>query len=435
MNKKELSGWGNNYRQHCNFFKPKNINELKNIKSKKIIARGLGRSYGDSSFQKECTVDMTNLNKIIFYDKLKGEIHCQSGCSLKQILDLIIPDGWFIPVSPGTKYVTIGGMVASNVHGKNHHKVGSFKNFVTQLKILLDEKQEIFCDFNNNKDLFDATFGGMGLTGIITEVSFKLKKINSNLIKQRIFLSSNLNDLIKLNIDLENYEYVVSWINCSKNSLKEKSITFAGNHYENYIDKIEYKAKKNFFIPKVIRFSLINKTTIKVFNLIYYFINYIKSKESLVLIDTFFYPLDRLLQWNNLYGDNGFFQIQLVVPIEHSSECIKKTLNLVKSNGSGSFLTVIKLFKNESNYLSFPQKGFTLTIDLPNKDNNINLHKKIEEIMLNYDGKMYLTKDSYMKGSTFNQSYDLKLFNNVRKKYLKNLKYFSSNQSERLLNQ
>ena len=180
---------------------------------------------------------------------------------------------------------------------------------------------------------------------------------------------------------------------------------------------------------------MINKTTIKVFNLIYYFINYIKSKESLVLIDTFFYPLDRLFQWNNLYGDNGFFQIQLVVPIEHSSECIKKTLDLVKNNGSGSFLTVIKLFKNESNYLSFPQKGFTLTIDLPNKDNNINLHKKIEEIMLNYDGKMYLTKDSYMKRSTFNQSYDLKMFNNVRKKYLKNLKYFSSIQSERLLNQ
>ena len=196
---KLISGWGCNPNVFCNVKYPKNLNSLKRLIDKKCIARGNGRSYGDSSLQPNLTIDMKNFNKFYYFDDINGLVKVQSGLILNDLLKIIVPKGWFVPVSPGTKFVTIGGMVASNVHGKNHHKVGGFINYVKSLTIINEHKKIITCSEKNNKILFKSTFGGMGLTGVIIDITFKLKKIlNKQSIKS--IISNQKNFVVRMDL-------------------------------------------------------------------------------------------------------------------------------------------------------------------------------------------------------------------------------------------
>ena len=233
MNKNLISGWGNNKSFSCNIAIPNSINAIQTIikDKKKIIARGLGRSYGDSSIQKNCVVELRNFNKIISFNKKNGTVKVQAGISLKCLLEKIIPNGWFVPVSPGTKYVTLGGMVASNVHGKNQHLDGCLINHILSIKLLHKDKI-IKITKSYNKDLFYATCGGMGLTGIILEVKIKLIKIKSNRILQKNIFFNDLKNLIKT-ITKEKDFYSVAWLDCfslKKDSHKINSILYLGQH-------------------------------------------------------------------------------------------------------------------------------------------------------------------------------------------------------------
>ena len=240
---KKLSGWGNNKFANSKVYYPKNIAGIKNLIKCKTIARGLGRSYGDSSIQPSSTIITTKLNKVLHFDFKKGVLTAEAGISVLEIIEKIIPYGWFLPVTPGSKYISLGGMVASDVHGKNHHKRGSFRNFIKELIIINENKKLLTCSKKKNSNLFNYTIGGMGLTGIIYSCKFNLIKINSDLIEQKIVKSKNLIETIK-NIKKNNdYEYTVAWIDTSANKNSTgRSIMFCGNH----LNTKKKKEKKNY---------------------------------------------------------------------------------------------------------------------------------------------------------------------------------------------
>ena len=247
----EISGWGKTIVRECKVVRPKTLLALKKEINKNCIARGMGRSYGDSSLQPNKTIDMTGFSKIIKFDYKKGIIKLEAGITLIDLLKVIIPKGWFMPVSPGTKFVTIGGMIASNVHGKNHHNVGGFKNHLAEIKVIDENKKIRKCSLQKEKLFFLGTCGGMGLTGVIIEATIKLKRIETAYIEQKILCTEGLEDTIK-NIESSNkYHYSIAWIDCTAKGKKfGRSVIYCGEHVRKNIlpanmSKLSFQKKKN----------------------------------------------------------------------------------------------------------------------------------------------------------------------------------------------
>ena len=427
----KLSGWGNNKFINCKVHYPKNIIELKVLIKNDVIVRGLGRSYGDSSIQPNLTIITSKLKKILYFDKKKGIIEVESGISVKDLIKETINKGWFLPVTPGSKYITIGGMVASDVHGKNHHKVGSFRNFITELKVLNYKKKIISCNRKKNNNLFNYSIGGMGLTGFIYSCRFKLKKISSDLIFQETLKNKNLKETIKSFENSKNWEYNVAWLDSSAN--KEslgRSILYRGHHVKKNKSFIEFKEKNSIQIPNLFPSWFMNKYTIKLLNFLYFLLSSRRNGE--VSLDKYFYPLDSISNWNVVYGKKGFITYQFVVPYKNSYKVISQILNILLSNKIYSFVSVIKLMKKNDKYLSFGKKGFSLVFDFPIYDNIHQVLNKIDKIIIINSGDIYLTKDSRVNKNTFqqiNKKFYSPSFKKLRKK--KGV-YFSSLQSERL---
>jgi FAD/FMN-containing dehydrogenase len=434
-----LSGWGRYPRAECVVEKPSELAQININASKKLIARGMGRSYGDSSLQPLLTIDTSKLDKILNLDEAKGTISVQAGMTIVELIKTIVPKGWFLPVTPGTKFVTIGGMVASDVHGKNHHIDGSFGNHVISFKIIDAAGQEVFCSPKENPSIFWATIGGMGLTGIITSVSFNLIPIETSYIKQEVKVATSLDSAMKQLAECHSSTYSVAWIDClAKGAKKGRSIIYTGEHIKS--DDLPaaqrqtpfVKIKKSWLkIPFPFPTWILNNFSIRVFNSVYYFLNTIK-KPSQTTIDKFFYPLDGLHNWNLIYGKNGFIQYQIVLPVEKSSKGLNEIIDKLAEFKSAPFLAVLKLMgeKNEG-YLSFPRKGFTLAMDIPYNKNNLKLLENLDEIVLKYSGQIYLTKDSRLSAEMFRKTQpNLKKFTQLREK--NDLNKFSSMQSERL---
>ena len=430
---KLISGWGCNPNVFCNVKYPKNLNSLKRLIDKKCIARGNGRSYGDSSLQPNLTIDMKNFNKFYYFDDINGLVKVQSGLILNDLLKIIVPKGWFVPVSPGTKFVTIGGMVASNVHGKNHHKVGGFINYVKSLTIINEHKKIITCSKKINKILFKSTFGGMGLTGVIIDITFKLKKIKNSFINQKIFCTKDLKDTLKNLKKTYKSTYTVGWIDCSKkNKNFGRSVIFTGEHNQDENKELIYIKDKELTLPGFDYSFLLNSFTIKLFNFFYYKYNFLKKKKNIVNYNSYFYPLDLIKNWNILYGEKGFFQYQFFIQEKIAYKGIKEILNIVQQNTTVSFLTTIKYMGKDSSILAFSDKGFTLALDFKYTIYNLNLAEKLDTLIVKYKGRIYLTKDSRMSKKKFNKTYkNLNFFKNkIRTK--KNKSVFASLQSERI---
>ena len=405
--KKNLSGWGNNINIDTNIYLPKNNIDIFNLyKKDKIlshIARGLGRSYGDSSLAQN-TISLKNYQKQINFDKILGSLECSSNFSLNEILKIIIVEGWFFNVTPGSKFVTIGGAIASDVHGKNHHMDGSFCDYVTSLKVITAEGILYDCNKEKNSKLFYATCGGMGLTGIIISAKIKLLKIKSNFVNTQIVKTKNLKDTIQKFKELDNNKYLVAWIDSiSKNDAMGRSIIFIGNHSDkgglNFIEKIKFS------IPKIFPGFLLNKYVISFFNKFYYLYNK-HDKKFKQTLDNFFYPLDGIDNWNNLYGKKGFIQIQVLIKDRNFEEVIKEILKFFQDNNQLSFLSTLKeLGPGNTNYLSFPDKGYTLTLDLKMHKDLESIYQSFEVLLTKYKTKVYLTKDSFMSKKYFKETY------------------------------
>jgi decaprenylphospho-beta-D-ribofuranose 2-oxidase len=403
-----------------------------------IIARGNGRCYGDASLAKNI-ISTLKYDKALSFDPVLGTFECQSGLTLDKILEIIIPKGWFLPVTPGTKFITIGGAVASDVHGKNHHVDGSFSNHIVEMDVLLSGGEVLTCSSTDNTDLFWATCGGMGLTGIITRVKFSLKKIESSYIKQKQIKARNLEEIIDLFEKYKHYTYSVAWIDCLKKGNDfGRSILILGEHAKlEQLDEIKKKKplklppKKQITFPFTLPSFILNQFTVKAFNFFYYTKNIKKEIDNIVSYEPFFYPLDAVLHWNRGYGKKGFVQYQFVLPLESKAGLVQ-ILERINKEGLGSFLAVLKIFGKQDDLISFPKEGYTLALDFPVRKNLFAFLDELDTIVLNYGGRIYLSKDARMKPEIFWNGYpNAQKFLESLKKYNPSFK-INSIQSVRL---
>ena len=375
-----------------------------------LLPYGLGRSYGDSCLNDGETLCVTsNLNHFISFDHTNGLLRCESGVSLADILNLIVPHGWFLPVTPGTKFVTIGGALANDVHGKNHHVTGTFGCHVTQFELLRSDGTRLLCSPSSNQEYFSATIGGLGLTGLITWAEISLKKINSAYIDSETIRFSNIDEFFELSDQSDSdWEYTVSWIDClAKGDELGRGLFMRGRHVDQPRKLIPHKSAK-LAIPFAMPGFLLNPYSITAFNNIYYRKNSAKVSRKPVHYDPFFYPLDSIIRWNNMYGKRGFYQYQCVVPVDGGIEITRKLLQTISDSKQGSFLSVLKKFgKIESpGMLSFPREGYTLALDFPNKGTDtLTLLDKLDKIVVASGGAVYPAKDARMSPSSFQHYY------------------------------
>lgn len=434
----KVTNWGNFPVIDAEIFSPTSYDQVRNIvlQTSSLIARGLGRCYGDSSLN-ENILSTLCLNHILSFDNTTGSLTCEAGVSLEEILDAFVPRGWFLPVTPGTKFVTLGGAIASDVHGKNHHVAGSFANYVESLLLLQADGTILRCSKNENKEIFEATCGGMGLTGIILEATLFLKKIETAYIRQEIEKAKNLDQIFEIFNHSAQWTYSVAWIDClAKGNSLGRSVLIRGEHAGLH----EIPAMKNpLKVPEKIKVSVpfnfpeftLSTYVVKIFNELWDF-KY-SLAQSVVDYNSFFYPLDSILKWNRIYGKRGLTQYQCVFPKEPSYEGIKQILTAISNSGEGSPLGVLKLFGKQNGLLSFPLEGYTLAIDFPAKKSVFELFKKLDEIVLKHGGRLYLTKDSRMSEEMFKKGYEpaLSKFKKLKAKVDTQNK-FQSFQSRRL---
>ena len=376
-----------------------------------IIARGNGRCYGDASLS-ENIFSTKRLNKFISFDRLNGVIECESGVLLAEVLEVIVPQGYFLFVTPGTKFITVGGAIASDIHGKNHHAEGCFSEYVIEFSLLNEKGEVLKCSRNENSEKFWATIGGMGLTGIILSAKFKLKNIESTYIRQESIKAENLDEIFRLFDESESWTYNVAWIDClQRDKNLGRSIMMRGEHafkheLQKNLQENPLKMKKGtgpsipFYFPNFV----LNNITVKLFNLLFYSKQTKKEVKNFVHYEPFFYPLDILSDWNRIYGKKGFIQYQMVIPKEKGKEGMKRILETIAKSGNGSFLAVLKLFgkDNPEAYNSFPMEGYTLALDFKVNSKLKKLVSQLDAIVEEFGGKIYLTKDSMSKSSLTN---------------------------------
>jgi decaprenylphospho-beta-D-ribofuranose 2-oxidase len=389
-----------------------------------IIARGNGRCYGDASLAQH-TISTLKYDKVLSFDTAKGIFECQSGLTLDKVLEVTVPRGWFLPVTPGTKFITVGGAVASDVHGKNHHVDGSFSRHILDMDVLLASGETITCSPEIHSDLFWATCGGMGLTGIITRVKFDLKKIETAYISQKQVKAENLEELIRLFEVYKHYTYSVAWIDCLKKGEGfGRSILILGEHAKK--EELDARKKEHpLQLPKKMQITfpvnlpsfVLSNFTVRAFNFLFYGKNFKKEINNIVSYEPFFYPLDAMLHWNRMYGKKGFVQYQFVLPLESKAGLIE-IMNRISDAGLGSFLTVLKVFGKQDDLISFPKEGFTLALDFPVRNGLFEFLDQLDEIVLRYGGRIYLSKDARMKAEIFWKSYPrAQEFIDIIKKY------------------
>lgn len=395
------------------------------------IARGMGRSYGDSALASQ-VISTRYLNHLLAFDKQSGLLHCAAGVTLADLLNVIIPHGWFLPVTPGTKFITIGGAIASDVHGKNHHGDGSFSDYISCFSLMLANGEIITCSRTEHSDLFHATCGGMGLTGIIVAAELQLKSIKSTFIQQTTYKASDLKHALELMREHEKATYSVAWIDClARGKHLGRSLLMLGEHTHN--ENLRVSPAKELPIPIHMPSFVLNHYAIRFFNTLYYERVPKINSESTLYYDTYFYPLDKLLNWNRLYGKTGFVQYQFVLPKETGVNGLKIILEKMSASQRGSFLAVLKAFgKGNANFLSFPMEGYTLALDFKISPGLFELLDELDHIVLDYGGRLYLTKDARMSEKVFKQSYPRwEEFQKIRQRYGA-LEMFRSKQSERL---
>lgn len=371
--------------------------------SNNYLPRGFGRSYGDVCLNDNGDLILTKkLSKVLSFDTKTGVIQCEAGLSINKLLKITTKSDWFLPVVPGTSYVSIGGAIANDIHGKNHHKLGTFGNNIISFDILCSNGDILTCSKTENTNLFFATIGGLGLTGIILSVKIKLIKISSNLIDAGSKRFFSLDEFFKINNEIEKlYDYTVSWVDFDINS---KDSLRGVYHYGNHSSQ-GYKKNSNFSLsfPFKFRFSLVNNFTLKILNDVYFFFNKDKVLKK-QHYSNFFFPLDTIKSWNRAYGVKGFYQYQFVVPLDVSKKVISLVIDKLIEYKQKPALGVLKTFGKIKplGMLSFPREGLTLAIDLQNKGKiTLDLLDELDNIVTSFNGGIYPAKDCRMSKDTF----------------------------------
>jgi FAD/FMN-containing dehydrogenase len=414
-----ISGWGRYPKLETLLRRPDSLaslqDQLADSGTHSSIARGLGRSYGDTAVNPfGQTILMQGLNRILGFDETTGTLCCEAGVTLEQIIDRFLPRGWFLHVVPGTKYVTLGGAIANDIHGKNHYCDGTFCQAVKSFKLLCANGQIVNCSCADNSDIYWATIGGMGLTGVITQVELVLRRVPSAYINSFTVKAKDLDGTLAAFENFESdYQYTAAWIDClGSNRSLGRSIIFFGNHAQ-MNDLPAQQRLSPFYLPINAQYEMtfdlpnrfLNRYSIATFNKLYWLMHQAKPEKSLVNCLKFFFPLDRLQSWNRLYGRKGFIQYQCVLPWAVGRESLLRILQLQADENQEVFLAVLKRLGDEHGFLSFPKKGYTLAIDLPVSDSLLPFIARLNQIVTESGGRVYLAKDAYMKPDEFRSMY------------------------------
>jgi decaprenylphospho-beta-D-ribofuranose 2-oxidase len=414
-----LSGWGNHPREPCLVAVAEKTSQLPQLVTdasvRDQIARGLGRAYGDSALNRSGGVIVqTRLNRFRAFNEQTGELECEAGVSLAEIIECLLPQGWFPPVTPGTRFVTVGGAIAADVHGKNHHAVGSLGNFVQWLDLLLASGEMLRCSPSEHAPLFWATVGGMGLTGIIVRACIKLARVPSAYCRVQYRRCRDLDQTLEL-LESTNsqYAYSVAWIDClARGPRLGRSVLMLANNaaVDELPDRqraapLRLPARRVRSVPCQLPGSVLNRVSVSLFNELYYRSH--GDCERLVDFDSFFYPLDSLLHWNRIYGRRGFAQYQALLPPKTSRRGMAELLGEIGEAGLGSFLAVLKSSGQATpGVLSYLYPGHTLALDLPNVGERlVKLCARLDQILLRHGGRLYLAKDSMTDRESFAAMY------------------------------
>ena len=373
-----------------------------------VLPYAYGRSYGDSCLNEGgISLDISHLRRFISFDENTGHLRCEAGVSLAEILEVMVPRGWFLPVSPGTRFVSVGGAIANDIHGKNHHRAGTFGCHVTCFELLRSNGERLVCSPSQNSELFRATIGGLGLTGIILWAEFRLKPIVNPYIDMDHIRFASLDEFFEISAESDqDYEYTMSWVDLligGKNLCR--GIFMRGNHNQSRALASKPVKKR---LPLALPFNfpsfVLNTLTVKTFNELFYHAQLGKSIHKIVPYDPFFYPLDSIRDWYRMYGKHGFLQYQFVVPFANANEAMREILGRIRRSGEGSFLTVLKKFGaiQSPGMLSFPRPGLTLALDFAyGGSKTLKLLAELDRIVLQSGGAVYPAKDARMSASSF----------------------------------
>lgn len=387
-------------------------NELPDIEAIEgtVLPFGYGRSYGDSCLNNGGTLlDVSFLNNLLEFDAEKGLIRVEAGVSLAQLVEFLVPRGWFIPVSPGTKYVSVGGAIANDIHGRNHHRAGTFGCHVTRFELVRSSGERLLCSPTENVKIFKATIGGLGLTGLITWAEFTLKKIPSPLIDVERIRFDHIDEFYELDDASKDYEYTVSWVDSTTYGKNlGRGVYMRGEHYDPPLDPNQSNGS---WLPKVrvpfnVPSMLLNTFSMKAFNTAYYLKSWQKVTRTIEHYDLYCYPLDKVLDWNRMYGERGLIQYQFVVPDEDRT-VIKDIMRDIAKSGESSIVTVLKRFSDVKSpgMLSFPRPGITLALDFANTQNLRQLLDRLDVMVREAGGRIYPAKDARMSAQDFQTFY------------------------------
>ena len=409
----KLSGWGLYPKHEARVRAPRTEAALRaQVAEGNAIARGNGRAYGDSAISKTNTIHMRHFNRMISFDAETGVLVAEAGVLAGDIISSFLPRGWFLSVTPGTKFVTLGGMIAADVHGKNHHIDGSFGSFVDWIDLLGPDGQVTRCSPDENAELFRWTLGGMGLTGVILRAAVRLRAVESGWIRQQLQPTADIDETIDAFEAAGNATYSVAWIDClSRGAAQGRSLVMLGEHARlEDLPKprrrrpFETKTKRKLSVPFSPPAFAMNGLTVRAFNALYYWNGTRNAGEGLIDWDSYFYPLDAILNWNRIYGRRGFAQFQCVLPLETSRAGMKELLAAISGARAGSFLAVLKRMGPQQSRFSFPMEGYTLALDFPVNPRTLRLMDRLDEITLAHGGRFYLAKDARMSADTLRQS-------------------------------
>ncbi len=372
----------------------------------KGLPRGNGRSYGDSCLCPGGTLlDARGLSKFIDFDASSGMIECEGGVTLGEIIDLALPHGWFLPVTPGTQFATVAGAIANDVHGKNHHVAGSFGHHVQSLALQRSDGERIMCQPGDLTGYFEATVGGLGLTGLITEARLQLKRVPGPWLWVDSIKFGSLTEFFDLSrSSAARFEYSVAWVDCTAHGRNMGRGHFLRGDHAAGNSMLTAPKKRHLTFPVRPPFSLVNQLTLKPFNSAYYYRQRSKVKSGFSHFSPYFYPLDGINMWNRMYGRRGFFQYQSVLPPDSAEMGTREMLQSIANFGKGSFLAVLKEFGSMESLglMSFPRPGTTLAIDFANDGADVlKLMKRLDEIVTHAGGALYPGKDARMSSSLF----------------------------------
>ncbi len=425
-----LCGWGRYPVETCHVFRPEKRHEVADTLASGLessyIPRGLGRSYGDAALNENAGVIWPiRLNRFLSFESASGTLECESGVSLEEIIQYFLPRGWFLPVTPGTKYVTVGGAIAADIHGKNHHMDGSFSNFTLDLRLLTPGGEVMLCSPTAHPEVFWATVGGMGLTGVILSARLRLRPVDSAYVLVDYHRAPNLEDaLATMEASDERYEYSVAWIDAlATGKTMGRCVLMRGNHAA--AAELPARVRRALTAPTGRRWNLfldfpsgtLNWLTVKAFNTAYYAVHHTAPRQ-LVGLEKFFYPLDAINQWNRMYGKRGFVQYQIALPQASGRAGLHTILERLARSGRASFLAVLKRFGDAGKgLLSFPLRGYTLALDIPNARGLVPFLHELDRMTLDYGGRVYLAKDAVLRAADFAAMYPrLESFRAIQRK-------------------